>query len=315
MQETTELLQNINWFLKPISDTIIYLFTTTTGIILLASGFGVYVLASLFNALWVRQLAHRGASNYGRGHLPFLEKTYVIISELGKILLNVIYKAPVLLGVFLFLLFIVGFSTGLQSIDNFISNQKKIKELKTVVKHLDKRYKVADMVVTKQVKLPTANSATTTMKFNFYDDNGAKIKGAEQEITIKGNDIYFDALVLNFEYSEIGGGKARNLVVPLKVFSNEVPKEQGVALKLTDQNGVPFIFKRSAEEVYGMPADTFNVRLREILTYIKDQEAARQAGVRSIYGNAVHVRVWDGYKETIWIEQTGGLVIKPTEVF
>jgi hypothetical protein len=49
--------------------------------------------------------------------------------------------------------------------------------------------------------------------------------------------------------------------------------------------------------------------------FITDKETARKEGVRSAYGNAVHKRVREGQVITVWVEQTGGLVIKETEDF
>ena len=47
-----------------------------------------------------------------------------------------------------------------------------------------------------------------------------------------------------------------------------------------------------------------------------DERSARLTGiVRSVYGSAVHRRVVPGERFSIWIEQSGGLVIKTPRDF
>ena len=84
MEESFKLLQEINWFLEPVSDLILFLFTSGTGITFLIIGFFVYLIASLANALWVRKLAHLGAkSTYERGNVPLIENIYLLLSGFG----------------------------------------------------------------------------------------------------------------------------------------------------------------------------------------------------------------------------------------
>jgi myo-inositol-hexaphosphate 3-phosphohydrolase len=94
-----------------------------------------------------------------------------------------------------------------------------------------------------------------------------------------------------------------------------VPQERGVPLAINDENGVPLIFKRDSLKVYGMTPQRYNQRLKEIMEYLTDSEKARLAGIRSVYGNAVHKRVNTGDVLDIWVEQTGGIVIKDVRDF
>ena len=53
----------------------------------------------------------------------------------------------------------------------------------------------------------------------------------------------------------------------------------------------------------------------EILEYMNDEDKARQAGIRSFYTTAPNFvkALSKGQTFIIWIEQTGGLVIKQEE--
>jgi len=311
MGETLEFLNKLNWILKPISGLVVFLFTTSTGLIILMTSFVFIIGLSAYNALKERSLAHIAAKQDGLARLPFLEKIYLVARAIGKICLRIITNVPIFLAVFVFLLMIVGLSKGIDSMDEFVQNQRKIKELQSLIKQLDQRYKVAEIEIVDYNIL----SDETNLLIKYYDYASQGYSNNNQSLTIKGNDIYFDAIVLNFEYSEIATGNTKNLVLPYRVFSNKVPQELGVALNLSDKEGIPFIFKRNEIEIYGMEQTRYTENVKEIMGYITNKEKARLAGIRSVYGNAVHKKVNKGDILSIWVEQTGGLVIKEARDF
>lgn len=313
MENTLNLLEKINWFLAPIADFIIYLFSTPTGIGLLIAGFAIYIIATIANAIHVRQLAHKAAkSAYGRGSIPFLERIYIVLSQTGKVALNTITKAPVLLGIFLFLLLIVGFQKNLEVVDTFIENEERKQQLTTVIKHLSQSYKVAEIEILEQEYDVSSQTTTTTLKIKYLDYAGMGIEEKTQTLSIEGKEIYFDAVMMNFEYSEIENGSRYNIVIPQRVFSNAVSAKDGKPLNIKDENGVPIFFKRNADDIYGISEADFNQRLKDIIGLLNNEEKARAAGVRTIVGDAVHLRVWKGYTLEMWVEQTGELTLKNT---
>ena len=315
MKETIEFMSELNWFLKPVSDFIIWAFATKAGLITMGVLFSLYVIVSLLNALYKREITHKGSSNYSSGYVSGFEKIYIIFSELIKIGLNLIAKVPVLLGVLIFFIALVGISKSFDEVQNFINADKKIKELNSLITQLDKRYKVADLEVVDMLFDIETKEVTSKLKIDFYDytNTGKTVK--TQNITIKGSDIYFNAMVLNFDYSAITNGKKINLTLPYRVFSDEVPMEEGIKLEYLNEKGIPFIYNREADNIYAMPTDSFDIRVNEIMNFISDEKTAKTQGVRSFNGNAVHKRLKKGSKETIWIEQTGGIVMRPKGIF
>lgn len=311
MSNSQELLKQINWFIEPVSKFILWLFTSSTGYVLMLIFLILYVLFSVLNAIRVRKLAHEAISRNLR--VPFFEKLYIFFSEIVKAFMAIISKLPVLLGVFLILFGIVGLSTALSSVDDFIYNQNKISEMKTVVKNLNKSYIVAKMEITDVNYIEN----TTSLKVYFYDYELDDYIPKTQDITIKGHDIYFLNYVMNFDYSEIASGKKINLVMPYKIFSEEVAKDDGILLQTTDKDGVPYIFHRDDNEIYGIDKQDYYSRLQEFAEYMKDSEKARKAGIKSFYAAAPHFvnKIYKGQKIVIWSEQTGGLVLKKERVF
>ena len=311
MKESYELLQQINWFLEPVSNFILFLFTTKTGLIILLSILLLYLIFTTGNAIKVRKLIHRGGTS--RVVVPFGEILYIIGSEITKLFAKILSNIPILLGIILFFTAIVGMSASFKTFDNFMANQQRIKELKTVVKHLDKRYKVAKLEI---LNIDEVNNKTT-LKVHFFDYEKDIYIPETQEIIIDGQQIYFMAYVLNFDYSEIETGTKKNIVIPSKIFSEVVPSENGYMLNIKDTAGVPYIFHRAEKDVFGLTLETYNERIKEISSFITDKDKAREAGIRSFWGNFVHYdkKLRKGMKIIIWVEQTGGLVIKEKTEF
>lgn len=305
MENSAEIFEKINWFLQPVSDILIFLFTKSTGYLILITFSLLYLILSVANALKVRKLAHRAANT---NYVPFSEIIYITGSQIVKIGLKIISNLPVLLITVLLLLGIVGLSTTFQKVDEFIENQERIKELQITLKNLNQRYIVATIEILEIDDL----SDRTKLEVSFFDNEKNDYLEEKQQITIAGQDIYFLSFVLNFEYSEIENGDKKNIVVPYKIFSEKVSSSEGIILDIKDDNGIPYIFHRSEEDVYGIDLETYNERLKDIAVLMTDDVKAKEAGVKSFYEAAVHnfKALKTGQKITIWVEQTGGIVIK-----
>lgn len=309
MDQAYSLIEQLNWFLKPVSKTVMYLFTTTEGQVVLAVLFFLFFVASFGSALWKRKMLHLAArSSYERGRVPGAEKITLFVSHTSKVLFQLIMKFPVLLAALLLIVFINGVTDSVTSMHNYVENQKEISKLKTTIKHLDKSYKVAEMEVV-NVDFSDRTNIRTKLKISYFDYADMGLRSETQEITLSGRDIYVDAYVMNFEYSEIAGGDVKNLAIPYRIFSNKVPQAQGIKLELFDDEGVPFVYHRNQELLYGINKDEFDQYLQKITTFIDDREKARESGIRSIYGNAVHRRVLTGQTYEIRVEQSGGIVL------
>ena len=309
MNEALELLHKLNWFLKPISEFIIFIFTTKLGISILIVSIILLIVMILYNKLQARKLAYQATDNSKK--IPLRDFVIIVSEELSKIVTKIASNVTVLIVVLFLMLAIIGLSATFSTIDNFITNQEKIKELKLVVKNLNQRYKVAKVEIIDY----DWRTDSTFMKVSFFDyaKNGYLPK--EQEIALPGHQIYFVTYVLNFEYTLIERGQEKNIALPYLVFSEKMKQEDGIKLNVKDSTGMPFIFTRQPDDLYGITTETYNETMSEILEYMNDEEKARQAGVRSFYSTAPNFvkTLRKGQTFIIWIEQTGGLVIKQDE--
>ncbi len=288
MNEALEIVNKVNWFIKPVADIVLYLFATKTGFWILLSVFLMYMFFPVIDILRVRSLHKKAA--YGNANLSGIEKIYLIGKVLVKNASKIISQAPVILIVIIFMFLITGLSSGLSTIEEFVSNQTKIKELKTVLKQLDSSYPVAEITVEEY------NILTKESKLNikYFDSETNKFQETGKIINIKGKDIYFDAMVMNFEYSEISENNKHNLVLPYRIFSELVPQNEGIKLDIYDENGLPYIYKRKEEEIYSVSKKKYYENLKIFTEFINDKDKAKKAGIRSIYGNAVHKKIKKG---------------------
>ncbi|MCK5537749.1 MAG: hypothetical protein KAI79_13060 [Bacteroidales bacterium] len=311
MENSLEILQQINWFLKPVSDFLIFMVGTTVGRVIMLLLFLFYFFITYMHSINQRKALGKGSSSYGTGFVPFQTKIYFFFRDLFAPLLKMIVHLPVVLGVIVTLGLLVGVSSALQNMQAFAENQKEIEQLGTIVKQLDKRYKVASIKVEKTDYV----NKTTSLEIEYFGNSLQSPSENKQNIIIQGFDIYFDAMVLNFEYSAIQDGDKHNLVLPYRIFSEVVAAKDGIKLNYFDNDSIPLIYKREASEIYGLSAEDYNARMDDFTRLIFDEDYARKMGVRSFQGNAVHKRLAEGKIYDIWIEQTGGLVLKQATLF
>ena len=289
-----------------VSKTLLWIFTTHSGLSCLAGGLLLLFFIRFFKSLRDRSLL-LAAANKKSG---LFSATSVLLDELVSIGVWVAANVPMLIAVVAILSIVVALSGTVAKVDEYLNLQQKIREYSLVLKNLERRYKVARVECIKQ------ENNVTTLSIIYYDQNGKPVKGNQQRIEIRGADIYIDALVVNFAYSGIESGEKRNLAVPYRVFSEKVAQKEGIPLRIAESGIVPFVYERAEHQIIGMDKSVFDARLTELLSVARDAERAREAGlVRSIYGNAVHRTMTPGDAFFIWTEQSGGLTIKEESVF
>ncbi len=309
MNEAHQLLQKINWFLKPISEFILYLFTTKSGFIFLLLFLVLFLFFIIHNKLKDRKLAYISAKNQNK--VPFSDFLIIIFEELSKIFAKIVANITILIVTLFLMLAIVGLSTTFSTIDTFISNNEKIKEMKLVVKNLNQRYKVAKVEILDYNKFLDS----TKLKITFFDYASNGYVPENQEINLSGNEIYINTFVMNFDYIFVENGEEINIALPYMIFTEKMTQEEGILLNVADSTGVPYVFNRNSDNLYGISTEKYNERLKEIVEMMNDEKKAKEAGVRSFYVSAPHfVKILNkGQTFIIWIEQTGGLVIKEEE--
>lgn len=292
--------------LSTVSEWLLFLFGTRTGWLILGACLLLYMLVKIVRSL-VQAAQLSMAAGQGFNGLNVL---FTLFDTVSSLFARLLVHLPALALVALVGISVISINETIQRLEQSTAARERIQELQTVLKNLQRSVKVAD------IRILSTQGDITKMQIDFYDPAQSSVPREQRELSIPGTDIYFDTIVLNFDYSEIAAGRRVNIAIPYRIFSNKVAQLDGIPLNAVDGEGIPYIFNRAEDDVYGISPDAYRERLQELLDLIKTEESARSAGiVRSVYGSAVHKRVSPGDRLEVRIEQSGGLTVKDRFVF
>jgi hypothetical protein len=289
-----------------LSDAAVFLFTKPLGLVILGLVLFLAAGARLWTVLSDRRLAAKAAGeDFGRA-----SAAGSALRELAGMGVKAAGALPALAGIGAALILLVGVADATRAVDDYLAGRKRIAELTATVRNLERRYKAVE------ARVDEVKDGRIKASLAFFDYKNPLVPAKTQSIDIAGKELFIDAIICNFDYSEISAGKAVNLAIPFKVFSDEVSEAQGIPLSLLDDKGLPLMYRRSADELYGISSEAYGARLAELMAALRTDEAARKEGiVRSLYGDAVHRGVQKGDAFTVWVEQSGGITVKDHSSF
>lgn len=292
--------------LYALSDSALFLFTTPLGLAILCAFLLLAAAARLWTALSDRRLATLAAGeSFGRG-----AAAGAALRELAGMGVKAAGALPALMGLGAALVVLVGVADSTRAVDDYLAGRRRVAELIATVRNLERRYKAVE------ARIEDVKDGRIKASLLFFDYAHPSAPSKTQSIDIAGKELFIDAIVCNFDYSEIAAGRSVNLAIPFKVFSDEVSESDGIPLSLLDDSGTPLMYRRSADELYGIGGEAYAARLAELMSVLRTDEAARGAGiVRSLYGEAVHRGVRKGDSFTVWVEQSGGISVKDASSF
>ena len=305
METTFKFLQEIKWLIQPIYDIIVYFITSNSGFYWLILIFAFYVIFSLMNAIRQRIFFANSSRNH-RKNISLIEILYIITSELSGIFFKIIIKTPLVIGILLLFLFVGGFSKEIKKIDAFIEKSNQKEEIKSVFKHIDKKIKIAEVSV-----LSKKDSETNLLdfKFRFCDINGEILPNDTQVISLKGNIFYISSIIFNFSYSSIADFKSKNLFIIDKIYTNEIAENQGVKLNFNKEKQLPYFYKLSEKELWGIDKTVYETQLKSLLSLSNKLEEAKKLGVK-IEKITLSDKLFKGQKFWLWIDMNGKLSIE-----
>ncbi len=219
----------------------------------------------------------------------------------------ILRSAPKILIAALVFFVIEEVGTKLYSVNRYFENEKRIKELKTVIKNMERQQNLGKI----QVISRTDNSVT--YKVTVF--TGYKEEAVTEEITLPGKEFYFDCIIINFDYSQISSGTTDNIAYPYRFWSEQLSPEKAYYLTSTftdstEQVPIPYLLQ---DDVYGIAPETYLSRIKELFSIIRDKEQSKQFGIRSTNGAVIHIMPKDNETYTIKVENTGGLSLHKEE--
>jgi hypothetical protein len=171
-----------------------------------------------------------------------------------------------------------------------------------ILEHIDRRARVE---VLRQARDPQG-SLQTTIRFTEVDDAGKPID-VSREITLPGQEVYFDTLVIKFDDHFIESAdpvKGGALMVFRRVFSSTMRPEDGFVI---DKQG-------ETPEVYAERHGTseFEKEIwKRFWDLANDEKLAKERGVRAIHGDAPSMRLEPDRVYEICLRSTGEIIITP----
>ncbi|MCR5763545.1 MAG: hypothetical protein K6G00_09215 [Treponema sp.] len=270
------------------------------------AGVAVLVIITLSAYIWhgiykERKINGHTKENVSTGRLfwnYFAEGLAFILRSAPKIIVT---------GLVFFAVFQVG--NKLYSVNRYFENEKRIKELKAVIKNMERQQNLG------KIQVLSRTEESVTYKVTVY--TGYKEEAVTEEITLPGREFYFDCIVINFDYSQISSGTADNIAYPYRFWSERLPPEKAHYLTATftdstEQVPIPYLLK---EDVYGIEPGTYLSRIKELFSIINDEKQSRQFGIRSTNGAVIHITPKDDETYTIKVENTGGLSLHKEEAW
>jgi hypothetical protein len=138
-------------------------------------------------------------------------------------------------------------------------------------------------------------------------DDAGKPVNASWELTLPGQEVYFDTLVIKFDDHFVEQGdpiKGSALMLFRRIFSSTMRAEDGFVI---DKEG-------QAPEVYAerqKPSEFEKDLWKRFWDLANDEKLAKERGVRAIHGDAPYMRLEPDRVYEICLRSTGEVIITP----
>ena len=197
-----------------------------------------------------------------------------------------------------------------------LREQKQLVEnLKTILDRLTKDVRMAEVIVLKQ----TTDPLRTTIRFQEVDEQDSPV-GPAREMSLDGDEIYFDTLVIKFDEKfkpldderlkqkdagvELSG---KSIIIFRRIFSDKLQPDKGEPLDMQGQE--PLVYAGKAA-----PTAFERELWQDFWKLAADPDLAKSRGVRAAHGEAVSTKVQPDKIYIIEKRATGELTIRPEKI-
>ncbi len=190
--------------------------------------------------------------------------------------------------VILFMIMMAGFGGALfygsKSIHDLFENNKK---LKLAIENLTREDQIGYAKVLRQETID--GKLVTTLKFveTARDDKLKKV--LEQEYTIEGDVIFFDALIVSFSNDDVMSGEKRALYLWRRVYGENMAPSAGYPIEMECQTP-----KRYADFLAQLDLPEQEMFWEAIWDLADDPDLLKKYGIQAVYGNAVYKKLRPG---------------------
>jgi len=192
---------------------------------------------------------------------------------------------------------ILGYSflqTGLTLRDLFLENQR----LKTALSNLKQEEQIGYAKVVDQSEQD--GKFFTTLRFVETDRDDPTKRVSDQEFTIEGDVVHFDALIVKFDNELVEDGKARALFLWRRVYGEFMSPSEGYPIEIHGKE--PPRYEKVFAVLKPKERDLF---WAEVWDLAHDRESLSEYGVQAVYGNAVYTQLRPGLVYIFKVDATG----------
>ena len=178
----------------------------------------------------------------------------------------------------------------------------KLEAYLKILEHIDRRARVEVLRQTTDQR----GNLQTTIRFTEIDSDGKPI-GSSRELTLPGQDVYFDTLVIKFDDHFVEEGdplKGHALMLFRRIFSSAMRAEDGFVI---DKEGQPPEIYAEQQAPSGFEKELWK-RFWEIAN---DDKLAKEHGVRAIHGDAPYMHLQPDRVYEVALRSTGEVIITP----
>jgi hypothetical protein len=185
---------------------------------------------------------------------------------------------------------------------------RRMAQLAEMVDRLSSEQRVAVCQILSQKTDPdTGKTASTELMFQEVDADGLPIPSRPaRRLTVKGDIVYVDALVIQFEEDLVAAGdetRGKTVYLFRRLFGEHQAPSQGFPLDEPDQ--IPAAYRPSGD------LDPLIAELwRDFWKLSNDPDGCRRRGVKVMHGQAAYFKARYGNVYTLQIEADGGMNVR-----
>jgi hypothetical protein len=181
-------------------------------------------------------------------------------------------------------------------------DKQRLEAYLKILKRIDRRARVE---VLRQAK-DQQGVLQTTIRFTEVDDTGKPLN-ASRELTLPGQEVYFDTMVIKFDdhfVEQDDPVKGRALMLFRRIFSNTMRAEDGYVIDAQGQ--VPQVYADRQ-----VPSNFEQDLWKRFWELANNDKLAKEHGVRAIHGDAPYMRLEPDRVYEVCLRSTGEVIITP----
>lgn len=279
-----QILKNLEW----VYGIVKFLFFTVFGWIVIGLLF--------FYIIFVNSKNDKGYFSPGKFLANGIEKSFFLFSNIFQLIVGMILVIA-----------LISFIPVINEAKETINLYKDVRMLNAAIKNLKSERKILEATV--DLTEDRSELVVNLKYFAYSPVKNSDIMTGEAEYRIPGSKVYLDSIVINFEYSLVESGKAINLSLPYKIFSDKISFNDGISINSMD-NDIPLSLKLDKDDIFLLEKEEYNSTIKKLISTLNDKKNALKMGVRTFYSEAIVLYPLKNKKYTIYSTGNGGLVLR-----